>query len=52
MKLLFSHPAGNQNVRAMLDGLEAAGMLARFATTVAVEPDNVALKLEIGRAHV
>ncbi len=45
MKLLFSHPAGNQNVRAMLDGLEAAGMLARFATTVAVEPDNVALKL-------
>lgn len=45
MKLLFSHPAGNQNVRAMLDGLEAAGMLARFATTLAVEPDNMALKL-------
>jgi len=45
MKLLFSHPAGNQNVRAMLDGLEAAGMLARFTTTLAVEPDNVALKL-------
>lgn len=45
MKLLFSHPAGNQNVRAMLDGLEAAGMLARFATTLAVQPDNVALKL-------
>jgi glycosyltransferase involved in cell wall biosynthesis len=45
MKLLFSHPAGNQNVRAMLDGLEAAGMLARFTTTVAVAPDNMALKL-------
>ncbi|OUM03093.1 glycosyltransferase family 4 protein [Variovorax sp. JS1663] len=45
MKLLFSHPAGNQNVRAMLDGLEAAGMLARFTTTLAVAPDNPALKL-------
>src|SRR5579862_3688978 len=45
MKLLFSHPAGNQNVRAMLQGLEAADMLARFATTFAVRPDSVALKL-------
>ncbi|WP_077000886.1 glycosyltransferase family 4 protein [Variovorax sp. KK3] len=45
MKVLFSHPAGNQNVRAMLDGLEAAGMLARFTTTLAVAPDNPALKL-------
>ena len=45
MKLLFSHPAGNQNVRAMLDGLEAADMLARFATTFAVGPDSLAVKL-------
>jgi glycosyltransferase involved in cell wall biosynthesis len=45
MKLLFSHPAGNQNVRAMLDGLEAADMLARFATTFAVRSDSLALKL-------
>lgn len=36
MQLLFSHPAGNQNVRAMLAALDAAGMLARFATTLAV----------------
>jgi glycosyltransferase involved in cell wall biosynthesis len=45
MKLLLSHPAGNQNVRAMLDGLETAGMLARFSTTLAVSPDSFALKL-------
>jgi len=45
MKLLLSHPAGNQNVRAMLDGLETAGMLARFSTTLAVSPDSLALKL-------
>jgi len=45
MKLLLSHPAGNQNVRAMLDASETAGMLARFSTTIAVSPDNLALKL-------
>jgi len=35
MNVLLSHPAGNQNVRAMLEGLESAGMLSRFATTLA-----------------
>ncbi|SCK60979.1 Glycosyltransferase [Variovorax sp. HW608] len=45
MKLLFSHPAGNQNVRAMLDGLQRADMLARFATTFAARPGSLLLKL-------
>lgn len=36
MKMLFSHPAGNQNARAMLDGLQRADILAKFATTLAV----------------
>ena len=33
--LLLTHPAGNQNVRAVLAATERAGLLARFATTVA-----------------
>ena len=37
MKVLLSHSAGNQNVRAMLDALSRAGLLARFATTVAAD---------------
>ncbi|MEJ8815314.1 glycosyltransferase [Variovorax ureilyticus] len=45
MKLLFSHPAGNQNVRAMLDGLQREDMLARFATTFAARDDSPLLKL-------
>ena len=34
-QLLLTHPAGNQNVRAVLAATEEAGLLARFATTVA-----------------
>lgn len=49
MTLLLSHPAGNQNVRAMLDALQAAGMLGRFATTVAADDQSLALKLMPGR---
>jgi hypothetical protein len=45
MKLLFSHPAGNQNVRAMLNGLERADLLARFATTFAAQESSLILKL-------
>ncbi|VWX56514.1 Glycosyl transferases group 1 [Burkholderiales bacterium 8X] len=45
MKLLFSHPAGNQNARAMLDGLQREKLLARFATTLAVSADNPLLKI-------
>ena len=45
MKLLLSHPAGNQNVRAMLDGLQRADMLARFATTVAAQDGSLLMRL-------
>jgi glycosyltransferase involved in cell wall biosynthesis len=59
MKVLLSHPAGNQNLRAMLDGLNAAGMLSRFATTLAAPPkDGLAMKVlpgalrrELSRRH-
>jgi glycosyltransferase involved in cell wall biosynthesis len=32
--ILLTHPTGNANVRAVLDSLDQAGMLARFVTTV------------------
>src|SRR3954470_82390 len=33
--ILLVHPFGNANVRAVLDALERAGLLARFVTTIA-----------------
>ncbi|MDR3697538.1 glycosyltransferase family 4 protein [Mucilaginibacter sp.] len=36
MKIIISHPTGNQNVRALLLALLANGMLAEFETTLAV----------------
>ena len=35
MKIILSHPTGNRNVRAVAEGLTAAGMLAEFDTTLA-----------------
>lgn len=45
MKVLLSHPAGNQNVRAMLDALTRADLLARFATTVAADEKSAIAQL-------
>jgi len=39
--VLFSHPTGNANVRAALAGLQAAGMLGEFHTTIATYPGNL-----------
>lgn len=39
-KVLVSHPLGNQNVRAVLQGLEKAGVLGDFVTSVATFPDS------------
>ena len=39
--ITFSHPTGNANARAALRGLEAAGLLGRFYTTIATYPGNV-----------
>lgn len=40
-----SHPTGNANVRAVLDGLEAAGLLECFCTAIATYPGNTFDKL-------
>ena len=40
MKILFSHPTGNQNVRAALAGLEKQNILGHFSTTVALFGDG------------
>lgn len=58
MKVVISHPTGNQAFRAASLGLQKAGMLASFATTVAAFPNNIFDKLstfgpfaEFGRRH-
>lgn len=38
---LFSHPTGNANVRAALEGLFDAGLLGEFHTTLAAYPGNI-----------
>ncbi len=45
MKVIISHPTGNQAFRAAALGLEKAGMLASFETTVATFPGNIFDKL-------
>jgi glycosyltransferase involved in cell wall biosynthesis len=47
--LLFSHPTGNANVRAVLTGLFEAEFLKEFHTTVASYPGNIWDK--IGRTN-
>lgn len=39
--ITFSHPTGNANVRAALDGLQAAGLLEHYHTAIATYPGNV-----------
>jgi glycosyltransferase involved in cell wall biosynthesis len=39
--ILFSHPTGNANVRAILASLFTAKILKEFHTTIAAYPDNV-----------
>ena len=45
MKILFSHPTGNANVRAALNGMKQADLLAGFHTSIAVFPDSFLDKL-------
>jgi glycosyltransferase involved in cell wall biosynthesis len=40
MKIVVTHPTGNRNLRAVISSFEEAGILARFNTTLAVNPDN------------
>lgn len=48
MKVFISHPTGNRNVRAILDSLDAAGMLAGFNTTVSANKSSAWLKIMPG----
>ncbi|NDP22502.1 MAG: glycosyltransferase family 4 protein [Paludibacter sp.] len=45
MKIIFSHPTGNANVRAAAKGLAAIGLLKRFYTTLAAFPTDFLYKL-------
>ncbi len=43
--MLVIHPTGNRNVRAVLETLERRGLLERFFTTIAVDPDSPVFRL-------
>ena len=45
MKVVFSHPTGNQNVRAVLSSLFRTNTLAEFNTTIAINPSNTFIQL-------
>lgn len=45
MKIVVSHPTGNRNVRAVVEGLYQADSLYRFATTIAVDGKEKWLRL-------
>lgn len=45
MKIVVMHPTGNRNVRAVISSFQEAGMLAKFNTTLAFDPDDSWLKL-------
>ena len=40
MKIVVSHPTGNRNVRAVLNGLLKKDMLVKFVTTITIRPNN------------
>ena len=42
---MLVHPLGNPNVRGALHGLYQAGLLTRFVTALAIDPDNSLLRL-------
>lgn len=45
MKIVLSHPTGNEFVRALIAALSKQGMLAEFNTTVAADPSSRLLQL-------
>jgi glycosyltransferase involved in cell wall biosynthesis len=49
MKVVVLHPTGNKNVRAVVAGLNQAGMLAEFNTTLAVNEKSGLLKYIPGK---
>lgn len=49
MKVLLSHPTGNQFVRALIARLSAQGLLSEFDTTIATNANSKWLKLLPGK---
>ena len=45
MKMLITHPTGNQNVRAVIAAMAAAGCLHEFNTTLSFNPQAAWLKI-------
>ena len=45
MRILVSHPTGNRNVRAVLNGLLKKDMLVKFVTTIAVTTNSFFIKM-------
>ncbi|MEJ5961346.1 glycosyltransferase family 4 protein [Pedobacter immunditicola] len=45
MKMMLTHPTGNENVRALLIALERTGLLHSFHTTIAINPESFAFRL-------
>jgi glycosyltransferase involved in cell wall biosynthesis len=45
MKMLITHPTGNQNVRAVIDAMAGAGCLHEFNTTLSFNPQAAWLKI-------
>jgi glycosyltransferase involved in cell wall biosynthesis len=45
MKIVMSHPTGNTNVRAIINALEKANMLAEFNTTLAINLNSLMYRL-------
>ena len=43
--VIVSHPMGNQNLRAVLNGFEEAGLLSGFYTSIATFPGDLSYKL-------
>jgi glycosyltransferase involved in cell wall biosynthesis len=48
MKVILSHPTGNQNVRNLVQGLNDKDLLDYFFTTFGVYDDNIFSKLKFG----
>lgn len=51
MKIIISHPTGNANVRAVVNGLKYAGMLEKFITCIAYFDKSPMLRINLKDAE-
>jgi len=52
MKLIFSHPTGNANVRMAVNGLAKANMLYKFYTAIACFPGTILFRISFFRPFI